>query len=367
MNTKTVIMDFSGVYKEENFYCGRDINWIDFTKMTGVNCYCTQEAEVEIKEKIREFDFSGIHFLDSGNYHYLSKFWAEKIEFPFSFVIFDHHTDMQEASFWGMLSCGSWIRDLILSNKYVKEVCVIGPTKSAFLECEKEIMQKVIPISREDMQQGKIQWYEFLKRNREIPIYLSIDKDILSLEEARTNWDQGDVSFEEIRKWLNELFLECSVLGTDVCGEHTPDITSVSQQEDIYKNNDVNKKLLVLLNEKMIIQEKNRQDKEFLETKQADKKLSIALSRYFELDEEEKRKKMYADYLKLRLRPAVEKLIKNKENQKLRELIKEQEIEGKMMDDFLKVAIKYGNQEAQIFLLKEKETLGKFQEKSWEL
>ena len=42
-----------------------------------------QEAEEEIKERIKELDFSGIHFLDSGNYHYLSKFWTEKIESHF--------------------------------------------------------------------------------------------------------------------------------------------------------------------------------------------------------------------------------------------------------------------------------------------
>ena len=191
MNAKTVIMDFSGVYKEENFYQGKDAQWLDFTKMTGVNCYCTEEAEEEIKERIKNLDFSGIHFLDSGNYHYLSKYWTEKIDRPFLLVVFDNHTDMQEASFWGLLSCGSWVRECILSNKYIKEVCVIGPPRTAFLECEKEILEKVTPISREDMKQEKSQWHEFLERNQDVPVYLSLDKDILSLEAARTNWDQN--------------------------------------------------------------------------------------------------------------------------------------------------------------------------------
>lgn len=250
MNTKIVIMDFSGVYKEEDFYYEKEIEWIDFTKITGVNCYCTQEAEKEIKEKIQNIDFSGIHFLDSGNYHYLSKFWAEKIEAPFSLVVFDNHTDMQEPSFFGMLSCGSWVRDFILSNQYVKEVCVIGPPRKAFLECEKEILEKVTSISREDMKQEKTQWYEFLKRNKEIPVYLSIDKDILSLEDARTNWDQGDVSFEELKEWLEELFSECFVYGVDLCGEHTPDTTAVTYLEDGKKNNEINRKFLAWLEEK---------------------------------------------------------------------------------------------------------------------
>ena len=152
-----------------------------------------------------------------------------------------------------------------------------------------------------------------------------------------------------------------------MCGEHAPDTTSVSRQEDIDKNNNINRKLWELLDEKLTEQEQARQDKEFLETKQADKKLSIALLRYFDLDREEKRKNLYAEYLKLRLRPAVELLIKNKENKKMMELIKELGAEENLIDTFLKTAIKYSNQEAQIFLLKEKEVLEGFQEKSWEL
>ena len=198
-------------------------------------------------------------------------------------------------------------------------------------------------------------------------MYLSLDKDILSLEAARTNWDQGDVSFEEIKEWLHELFSQCFVLGTDVCGEHTPDTTSLSYQEDIEKNNAINKKIWELLEKKLTEQEERQLDKVFSETKQADKKLSIALMRYFDLKKEDKRKRLYGEYLKLRFRPAVELLIKKKENKKLTELIKEQEADENLLNSFLKTAVQYGNQEAQIFLLQEKEALGGFQEKSWEL
>ena len=105
---KPIIMDFSGIYREENFLKEEEALWLDFRKLQGVNCYCTQEAEDEIKEKIYSLPFQGIHFLDSGNYHYLTKFWLEKIQKPFSLLVFDNHTDMQEAAFFGLLSCGSW-------------------------------------------------------------------------------------------------------------------------------------------------------------------------------------------------------------------------------------------------------------------
>ena len=49
MNAKTVITDFSGVYKEENFYQGKDAQWLDFTKMTGVKCYCTGKQRRKLK------------------------------------------------------------------------------------------------------------------------------------------------------------------------------------------------------------------------------------------------------------------------------------------------------------------------------
>ena len=145
------------------------------------------------------------------------------------------------------------------------------------------------------------------------------------------------------------------------------DTTSLSYQEDIEKNNAINKKIWELLEKKLTEQEERQLDKVFSETKQADKKLSIALMRYFDLKKEDKRKRLYGEYLKLRFRPAVELLIKKKENKKLTELIKEQEADENLLNSFLKTAVQYGNQEAQIFLLQEKEALGGFQEKSWEL
>ena len=40
---KTVIMNFSGVYPEEDFYRQKagDYEMVDFTHAEGVNCYCT--------------------------------------------------------------------------------------------------------------------------------------------------------------------------------------------------------------------------------------------------------------------------------------------------------------------------------------
>ena len=133
-NRKTVIMNFSGVYREEDFWKEEEVLWLDFQKLSGVNCYCTQEAEEEIKEGIQNLPLEGIHFLDSGNYHYLTKFWLEKFREPFSLLVFDNHTDMQEAAFFGLLSCGSWALEVLEGNSLLSHICTVGPPQKDFQE-----------------------------------------------------------------------------------------------------------------------------------------------------------------------------------------------------------------------------------------
>ena len=142
MKKKTVIMNFSGIYEEETFYKDREVCWVDCRDMSGVNGYCSDDAQEEIRKRIQDYDYRGIHFLDSGNYHYLSKFWLEKIEEPYSLIVFDHHTDMQESAFFGMLSCGSWIKEVLEEHPYIKEVCVVGPPKAAIEQCEPNLAGK---------------------------------------------------------------------------------------------------------------------------------------------------------------------------------------------------------------------------------
>ena len=110
--------------KTEKKYAG----WIAETFQESMDI-ALDDAQEEIRKRIQEYSYEGIHFLDSGNYHYLSKFWLEKVQQPFSLILFDHHTDMQPSAFFGLLSCGSWVKEVLETNPYVKEVCVVGPPK----------------------------------------------------------------------------------------------------------------------------------------------------------------------------------------------------------------------------------------------
>lgn len=111
-----------------------------------------------------------------------------------------------------------------------------------------------------------------------------------------------------------------------------------------------------------------KEDEIFLTTKQAAKKLEIALQRYFELlPQEEELKKRYGNYLFLRLRPAAQELIRQGENRKLEQLLEELQPEPAVLDQFLDTALSCKNQEAQMLLLRRKKTGKGFHEKNWEL
>ena len=65
----------------------------------------------------------------------------------------------------------------------------------------------------------------------------------------------------------------------------------------------------------------NRDDKIFLALKQADAKLELALKRYQQPDVEADMRAEYLRYLRLRIRPAMERLIRENDLRALQELI----------------------------------------------
>lgn len=249
---KPIIMNFSGIYREEDFLEGQEALWLDFQELQGVNGYCAPEAEEEIRERIRDLPVQGIHFLDSGNYHYLSKFWLEKIREPFSLLVFDNHTDMQEAAFFGLLSCGSWAGEVLDTHEFLSHICVAGPGSKDFQEYKGQAGEKLTRICREELPgRGEEILREFLETDPDLPLYISIDKDVLGKEDARTNWDQGEVSLRRLLKWLELAFEKRKVLGADICGENPSDTARPVSGEDLLINSRTNRELLRFLKKQM--------------------------------------------------------------------------------------------------------------------
>ena len=112
---------------------------------------------------------------------------------PFSLLVFDNHTDMQPPAFGGLLSCGGWIYDSVMELPLLKRVILIGPDEEAFSRVESEIQEKVEFLSREKLlEMEEAQVCAFVSKHvGKLPLYISVDKDVLCKDDADTNWSQG--------------------------------------------------------------------------------------------------------------------------------------------------------------------------------
>ena len=113
-----IIMNFTDVYKNAKFCEDISAKWLEVSKLQGTNCYCDEEAQKNLYAIMQKEDVFGIHFIDSGNYHYVSRLWLTYLEEPFVLIVFDNHTDMQPPAFGGLLSCGGWIASAVEELEY---------------------------------------------------------------------------------------------------------------------------------------------------------------------------------------------------------------------------------------------------------
>ena len=221
---ETVIMNLSGIYKNQNFYkyhAEKEIFWTELSDLSGCNCYCDAEASDRIRKEIQAFTGNGIHFIDSGNYHYMTRLWLEKLQVPFRLLVFDNHTDMQPPAFGGLLSCGGWIAVSLEELPLLQEVILVGPDEEAYTQVEPDLQQKVLFLSREKLStmtaEEKVGFFNNL--SEDLPLYVSVDKDVLCKGDASTTWSQGDMLLSELMSFLELVLERQNILGMDVCGE----------------------------------------------------------------------------------------------------------------------------------------------------
>ena len=234
-----IIMDFSGIYRQQQFWqdgeIQKNISWVEVQELPGSNCYCDEDAMDILRQKLEKFETDGIHFIDSGNYHYMSRIWLEKLCVPFRLVVFDNHTDMQPPAFGGLLSCGGWVAASLEELPLLKEVVLVGPDQEAFDQTDTVLQEKVRFLSRERLREmtmeEKVLFFEEL--SVDLPVYLSLDKDVLCAEDASTTWSQGDMTLEELGQFVAILLEKQDILGMDVCGECDPDACEGDHLNDL--------------------------------------------------------------------------------------------------------------------------------------
>ena len=163
----------------------------DFSYLDGTCCYCSPESAALIRRRTAEMELHAVHLIGTGDYHYQTLFWLERMRFPFSLVLLDNHPDDQEGAFGEeLLSCGGWV------------------ARARRLP----LLEKVLWIRTEEDASGA--------DLGSLPgeLYLSVDMDVLSEDYACTDWDQGDMSLESLCRTVRDISCSGRLAGADICG-----------------------------------------------------------------------------------------------------------------------------------------------------
>lgn len=194
------IIRMSSLYDDENFAADGP-KAVCCDNMEETRCYCSEESYAALRERLSGVPLRALHHIDTGDFHYLSALFIERIREPFELCFFDNHPDTQPLAFEapGMVSCGSW-RSFAQKSSYMETVRTfgIGGTRGSILE----------------RLRGKTP-------ENQLPVYLSIDLDVLSKEEFTANWNQGTMSFDELAELIRECTAGRRILGADICGGTT--------------------------------------------------------------------------------------------------------------------------------------------------
>lgn len=274
VKNENLILDFTHVYCDEYIKDIDRFRYMDCSDIEETDMYCSKNAYEKIWGRIEPYGIQGIHYIDSGNYHYITKIITDHITEPFGLVMYDHHTDMQIPMVPEMMSCGDWAGQALSQNKNLRQLVIVGPP-ALYIEQTLESYSgsqsgRLLTFSAEDLH-GDLLENKLKLIRTDLPLYISIDKDVLGTEYTETNWSQGDMSIDGLERLLG-VFLggqgeeknsdacrndernagdirHSRILGIDICGEIQTDIPVPEYLEAEEKNEKVNIELFRFISE----------------------------------------------------------------------------------------------------------------------
>ncbi len=195
-----------------------DCIYIDCTDVPGSLYFCSDEARDELTKRLSDVPVNALHFIDSGDYHYVSLLFLQRIAQPFSLLLFDHHSDCMESAFGGdLLTCGSWVLRALNDLPNLKRAILVGPADEDGTAGQLLADSRITWVTEEEFDARKEELHEALL---EYPVYVSLDKDVLDPKEAVTDWSQGSMKLSDILDFFETAKASGTLfLGMDVCGE----------------------------------------------------------------------------------------------------------------------------------------------------
>lgn len=193
-------------------------------------------------------------FYGSGDFHHLTAAFLLRRMTPVTVIHLDNHPDW--VTFPGTFNCGGWV-NRALETPNIARVITIGPCSddlawpqlkganlAAIASGRLELYPWRHPPSRlvpglpraaglpcvgnhlPWHNVGGDAWTGFVADlARRIPtrdVWITLDKDVFSSDEAVTNWDQGEMRLSHAEALVTAIAERHAIVGVDVCGDYSP-------------------------------------------------------------------------------------------------------------------------------------------------
>ena len=231
--TDIAIFDFDGTCRLQPFLEAHGTRRADCKALSGVRRFCDAAGARVLRQHARHFGPAGLHWLGSGHYHYLTLFFVEQIEEPFALVLADRHTDMQPSPDAGLLSCGSWLYEALETCDMLQMAVVLG-VDGNLAAAAPAVRRPVLFFPASDDAPADIAG-AVRALPPDLPVYFSIDKDVLLPDFVVTDWGNGLLSPESLCRFIAGAGRSRLVIGADVCGD-TSEVQSALRGDAVQAN-----------------------------------------------------------------------------------------------------------------------------------
>jgi arginase family enzyme len=192
-----------------------------------------------------------LSFIGSGDFHHVTLALLGRIAEPFNLLILDNHPDWMVGV--PFLHCGTWVREALrLPN--LRTVFHVGGDMdfdnsyrwvTPWNAIETGRIRVVPAVRKFDRGRWRHLGMPVVRRERDhsasrrriatvvdpfrrelskYPLYVTLDKDVMTASEATVNWDSGHLNFDEVLGLL-EAFVERAngrLAGMDIVGDWSP-------------------------------------------------------------------------------------------------------------------------------------------------
>lgn len=220
--------------------------WINLNDIQHTNLFCEEQSLRHIQQRLHQYVNTGIHFIGSGNYHYVSYLLLSELQSPFTLILLDHHTDMLKET--SLMTCGSWVAEALANLDNLQQVIIVGPDESAREQLDPKLRNRISLYPNERITPERIN--AIMASIPSEHIYISLDKDVMDQTYAATNWDQGKMTMTGLLELLTNLVKDYNVSGFDICGEWPilgGEVFHPKTQKAVRKNEETNRGILQAL------------------------------------------------------------------------------------------------------------------------